>query len=303
MKKLNFSQIKKYIETIGWRLLSDEYVDSRSVLSCMCQQGHNVQITWNRIQRGQSCAECNRLKKKTIEEVKAVLEERGWKLSSTEYVSCRKPINVECSNGHRIQMPWSSIRKNNSCPVCFGNAKKTTEQIKAFAESIGYELLEEYRNSHSKLSFRCPLGHVSKISPTNLKAGKRCPICREHVSQQIVRGFLEKHTGFRWKTIRPAWLNFRNSSDSRFNLEIDCWCEELQTGVEVNGKQHYAFPNHCHKTAGQFAKQRERDLFKIEACRKLGKILLIVKALDGYGYSEGKMLADLGNQLRSAGVV
>jgi hypothetical protein len=58
-------------------------------------------------------------------------------------------------------------------------AKKLTyEFVKSSFESEGYTLLsKEYKNSQTKLNYRCPNGHGHSIKWNDWQQGKRCPFC------------------------------------------------------------------------------------------------------------------------------
>lgn len=60
---------------------------------------------------------------------------------------------------------------------------------------------------------------------------------------------------------RPEWLQFEDGW-----LEIDLYLDQLQIGIEVQGKQHYAYVPHFHKTQDGFAKQINRDNAKRILC-------------------------------------
>ncbi len=56
--------------------------------------------------------------------------------------------------------------------------KLTYEFVKSNLDKEGYKLLDkEYKNSQSKLKYRCPRNHVHSISWDNWKQGYRCPYC------------------------------------------------------------------------------------------------------------------------------
>ena len=50
-------------------------------------------------------------------------------------------------------------------------------EFKELVESIGYELIEEYKGARTKVKIRCDKGHKYSVFPYNFKSGKRCPKC------------------------------------------------------------------------------------------------------------------------------
>ena len=112
-----------------------------------------------------------------------------------------------------------------------------------------------------------------------------------------VRSILETLTPYHWPSIRPDWL--KNPETNR-NMELDCFCAELETAFEVDGAQHRRYIRHFHKSE-TFDAQRQRDLLKEALCRarkitlvrvppreQLGDahlVLWVMKALAGAGYN------------------
>lgn len=95
----------------------------------------------------------------------------------------------------------------------------------------------------------------------------------ESKGEQICRQVLENHYGVPFPSIRPNWLK---SGETKRNLELDCYNDELKLAVEYNGIQHYKWPNFTNQSKEAFFEQSRRDKFKVDRCRELGIYLLIV---------------------------
>ena len=72
---------------------------------------------------------------------------------------------------------------------------------------------------------------------------------------------------------RPDFLN-NPVTGGNFNLELDCFNEELGLAVEYNGVQHYKFVPFFHKNNEAFLNQKYRDDMKRRICKE-HKIALI----------------------------
>jgi hypothetical protein len=72
--------------------------------------------------------------------------------------------------------------------------------------------------------------------------------------------------------VRPSWLY---NPETKRNLELDCFNEELRIAIEYNGQQHYSFPNAWNKNLEDFKNQIRRDQLKKELC-KLNSVKLII---------------------------
>ena len=73
--------------------------------------------------------------------------------------------------------------------------------------------------------------------------------------------------------VRPDFLK---NPETGYNLEIDCYNEELKLGVEYNGETHNKWPNYTGQTFEDFTKQVRRDQFKVDQCDRAGVYLITV---------------------------
>lgn len=92
-------------------------------------------------------------------------------------------------------------------------------------------------------------------------------------SEELCRQIVEDIFGKKFPRARP---NFLKNPNTRRNLEIDCYCEELGIGIEYNGIQHYKYPNIFHKTKEEFIRGLSNDKFKRETCKINGILLIII---------------------------
>jgi hypothetical protein len=54
------------------------------------------------------------------------------------------------------------------------------DQVKEAFSAEGYQLLSRYKNSGSKLKYRCALGHERAICWESFKSGSRCALCAKY---------------------------------------------------------------------------------------------------------------------------
>ena len=77
---------------------------------------------------------------------------------------------------------------------------------------------------------------------------------------------------------RPNFL--RNPvTGGRFNLELDCFDQDMRLAVEYNGIQHYKYVPYFHKNREAFFNQKYRDDMKRRICRENGITLIEVPYL------------------------
>ena len=87
------------------------------------------------------------------------------------------------------------------------------------------------------------------------------------------RAILEKFYGKRFPSCRPPFLK---NPLTKKNLELDCFCKELNIALEYNGQQHYHYTPLFHKTEKDFYSQVHRDNWKRKRCKELGISLIEV---------------------------
>lgn len=57
--KLSYEYVKEQIEKVGYKLLSNEYINSRRKLLIQCNKGHEYEATFPSFQNGRRCPICN----------------------------------------------------------------------------------------------------------------------------------------------------------------------------------------------------------------------------------------------------
>ena len=92
--------------------------------------------------------------------------------------------------------------------------------------------------------------------------------------EEYCRLLFEKHTGYKFPSVRPDWLKQKRTGQ---NLELDGYCCELKLAFEYDGEQHYKFPNVFHKSRQDFNEQQDRDALKEALCIREGVSLLRIR--------------------------
>lgn len=129
-------------------------------------------------------------RKRTFEEVKELFESRGYELLETEYINNNTKMAYIC-NKHKEEgvqyITYSNLRGGKGCKYCAIERRVDVqrldfETIKKAFENVGLELIsspEDYKNSHSKLKYRCPK-HSNIIQETtydSIRQGHGCYLC------------------------------------------------------------------------------------------------------------------------------
>lgn len=209
MAKLTYEQVKKYIEDLGCKLLSEEYKNTTTPLIIQCECGRIFERKFKILQKSPicKCKKCTQeyLTKgmlKPFEEILFEVEKRGYKILTTEndYKGINKKYKFICSQGHEKEMYLSDLLSGHECKICatekvVSKLRLSYEKVKDAFEKEGYELLSEtYKNSSENLIVKCPKGHVTEtMTYGNFKKGARCLKCYNlEVSIRQTISFLER---------------------------------------------------------------------------------------------------------------
>ncbi len=96
---------------------------------------------------------------------------------------------------------------------------------------------------------------------------------KQSVGEQMSRQIAERIFNKPFISVRPPWL--KNPVTGQV-LELDCFNAELGLAIEYNGKQHYEYTPHFHKSKDEFIKGQYRDEFKKFQCAAKNIILVSI---------------------------
>lgn len=210
-RKFTYEYVKEYVESFGYKLLSQAYINSTEPLTYMCDKGHVYQTRFSSFKGGQRCGVCDDLRRGLpYDIVKQKIESDGkFKLISETYKNNATPLRIQCNCGHVFERTYDTFCRQLTCPKCAIDqmAKDRSfdyQEVKEYIESQGYQLLStHYKNVATKIQVKCPEGHIYDVSYNNFRAGKRCRLCayiangaKRKFSLEEVRARIEKNEGF-----------------------------------------------------------------------------------------------------------
>ena len=79
-KFLSYDHVKEFIEDKGYKLLSNEYINSKEKIVMLCDKGHEFKMSYNSFQSGERCPRCyamcttSRMEKAVLGEVKKLYD-------------------------------------------------------------------------------------------------------------------------------------------------------------------------------------------------------------------------------------
>ena len=174
----SFSKLKEIVRDKNGKILSKNYLDSKTKLKFQCINGHIFESQPNHVKNGVWCSACAGLRKLTIEDMQKSAKSRNGKCLSKVYKNIRTKLKWECEKGHIWEATGNTIRRGHWCPECGNYKKNTIEEMHEIAKSRnGKCLSEEYVNANSKLKWECEKGHIWESIPNSIKRGTWCAIC------------------------------------------------------------------------------------------------------------------------------
>jgi len=194
-------------------------------------------------------------RKWTIETVKRLFLERGCDLLEKEYFNPKISMSYKCKCGNISKTTLSNFQHNKCCINCSGTKKYTLEYVKQFFEDNGCLLLEnEYKNNHTKMSYVCSCGNISKINFNSFSSGIRCWKCKgERTSKKLNLSFEYVKNYFSMHGCELLEENYKNNLTL---MKYRCICGDINKisfGHFQNGQR-------CRKCSGR--KKYEFDYVK-----------------------------------------
>lgn len=129
-KKLNYANVKSYIESFNYVLVSDSYKNARTKLELICPLGHQYQASFECFRRGQRCSTCNGGVRYNIEKVRQMFINAGLIPLFTEYRNQSQQLEYLCKKHKEIVQykTLSAFYRSKGCRLC-GIEKSAQAQI------------------------------------------------------------------------------------------------------------------------------------------------------------------------------
>lgn len=216
-ENITIETCREKAKEIGYQLISTEYKNINEPLWWTCNNGHTFGKPYRQFVRnetGEYCSQCKGeglYKKRSangggfithllnLNSAKAMAEQIGYTLVSTEYENVHATLHWKCAHGHDVYKSYRQIERSktgNHCSDCVGlklsgaksfmgqtTQSKVTESadgktldhawLVKFAKENDCEVLtKHYFGVDKNHQFRCSQGHVFETTISNLKDKK-----------------------------------------------------------------------------------------------------------------------------------
>lgn len=123
-RKLTYDYVKSCIESVGYKLLSDNYINNSTNLKLMCPKKHKFEAAWGNFgkEEGTRCPICANVlrgpNKVSIDYIKKYAEKFKYKCLSNKPKKAIEHLKFECDKGHKIKISWCNFKKGHRCAIC-----------------------------------------------------------------------------------------------------------------------------------------------------------------------------------------
>lgn len=264
-RKFTYQDVKEYVESFGYKLLSKEYNPKEKIL-VQCDKGHIYEVKFYSFKNGSRCPKCKSEKQRKMysfdyDYVKEYIESFNYKLLSDEYINNRTKLLIQCKEGHIYETTFDTFKSGSRCRKCSGSEKHTYEEIKDFLSQFNYKLLsDEYKDNKTKLKMECPKGHIVELKFNHFQSGVRCSKCRRSKGEERISNFL-------------YFYSIENIQEYKFNdcklkmcLPFDFYLPNYNICIEYDGEQHYKIARNFNLDVLDLMNIRYRDKYKTQYC-------------------------------------
>lgn len=102
----------------GLIVLDQDYLGAHTPITCRCEQGHEIKLSWVGFKQGVGCAKCKGNAKLTYEEVRAIFEKNDCKLISETYTNSITPLEYICKCGNASKIRLGDFNQGKRCRQC-----------------------------------------------------------------------------------------------------------------------------------------------------------------------------------------
>lgn len=265
-RRLTYEEVKSYIESKGCKLLSKKYVNGKTKLEIVCKCGKPFKRTMKNFKYNHVCLRCgsNAL---LYEDVKQHIESKGCKLISNEYINNETPLEIQCPclNTYFVMYRDFKSKKRYKCPTCNKRQTQSYEDVRAFIESKGCQLIsKEYINNSTPLDIMCKCGCPFKRKYNNFKDSKQyyCNKCttQSKGEEKIIQILSENK-------VRYIYQHKFDNCKFKKVLTFDFFLPEYNILIEYDGRQHYEI-SEFFGGLDEFIRVKIRDTVKDMYCKE-----------------------------------
>lgn len=143
-KRLTLEDCQRAAAEHNGKCLATEYVNAKTRIQWVCNNGHTWFGSLNRVKQGHWCLECSGSKKKTIDDCRQLAISKSGRCLSISYVNGDAHLIWQCDKGHKWSASFDNVNRGTWCNVC---KYHKTQRLLAdlIADITGSLVLQGYR--------------------------------------------------------------------------------------------------------------------------------------------------------------
>jgi hypothetical protein len=190
-KKGSINEFRKLIESKGGICVGTEYVNGRTKIPVLCEEGHSFEIRPSDVKAGYWCMKCS-IKRRSdkrrgsIDELKKLAKKNGGKCLSNIYIGTHDKYLWKCKCGYEWSASASSVKSGSWCKIC--RKKKASKKMQFGLDHVQQYAKEkggvctstDYKNNKTHLELKCKNGHTWTDTVNNMiRKSKWCKECEK----------------------------------------------------------------------------------------------------------------------------
>jgi len=205
MKKLNYNDVKKYVESIGYNLIDKTYINARIKLVFTDHEGYFLSSSFDNLKHGYIPMRFHKNNPYTIKNIKLwlIINDKPFILLSDKYINSNELLKWKCLKptcGDTFNLSWECVFSNVGCGVCHG---KQVGLSNCFATRKSH-LINEWHptkniltpyditsDSREEIWFKCPECGNEWLTTAKSKNTKLCPDCNKSQGEKECKRFLD----------------------------------------------------------------------------------------------------------------
>jgi len=268
--RLDYKEVKNYIESFGCKLISETYVNNQMPLEIQCECGELFKRSLDVFKRNDSChcEKCSNIissnkRRYGYEYIYNFIKETGCELL-TEYkenITLDEKLKIKCHCGNIFYTRFADFKRKKikQCNVCSGILEIDINYVKNFVENnSNCELLSDiYNNMNDKLDFKCECGEIfaTTFSAFKLANQRQCKKCGYLITASKMKLSYEEVK--RRIEIKGNELLSTEYKNNNTKLKLKCKCGEIFYRKLDNYMNGSDCCDYCNKSKG------EKECYKV----------------------------------------
>lgn len=251
-----YKEFKEMVEAKKGTVLEGIFLTKNSKILVRCNDcGKEWKTCHNYLTENQWCYDCKtgttESKKKFIE----MTEKEGYKVLS-EYKVVLDKVKMICPKGHDVEKGVGHFLMGSRCRICQGLCPiQAEQQFLDVVEHRGGKVIEKYNGALRKIDIECENKHIFKLTPSSVKRGDWCNICKSSSGESFIMKTL-KELSIEYIYQEP--INCKGLEKCRY--DITCNYKGKKVIFEFDGKQHFEIRiPYYHKNLEEFCYRRNLD--------------------------------------------